>query len=380
MRVLYQCNGFLLSTIGGAEVLSYHLMKELSRRGHEILVVAPRGESDPPGRQTYDGLDLVRLDFDVAMASRSLVALRDVSETVAGLVQSFRPDILHLNDAWLTSFFFLRGGATGNLPRVLTLHSAIRPAGKDGLQARLAADAERVVAVSEAQHDAAAAAMPMVRSKLSVIRNALPPPKIPPADLPLAPPVLLCVGRLLADKGFDLAIGALAQLRDRGIVAKLTIAGNGPEKHNLEALGRDLGIADQLKFVDWVMPERVPHLINTATVVLMPSRWPEPFGLGALQAAQMGRPTIAAAVGGLPEVVEHGVTGLLVAPDDDHALADAIQALLSDAPLARRLGANAHRRAVQSFDFQALVDAYERVFAEARELGAHGRHDGDMVA
>src|SRR6476620_2343554 len=135
VRILYQCSGFLLSTIGGAEVLSYHLLKELSRRGHDIVVLTPRMHSDSVGPQRFNGLDLVKLDFNAAIASRNLSALQRLSGTVAELVRSFRPDILHLNDALISSFFFLRGGATGNLPRVLTLHSAIRSAGQDGLQA-----------------------------------------------------------------------------------------------------------------------------------------------------------------------------------------------------------------------------------------------------
>lgn len=380
MRILSQCNGFLPSTIGGAEVLLYHLLKELNRRDHEILVVAPRENSDSLGRQAFDGLDLVKVDFGTALASRNLSALRGVSSTVAEIVNGFQPDVLHLNDAWLSSFFFLRGGATGNLPRVLTLHSPIRPAGKDGLQARLAADADWVVAVSQAHYAAAAATMPAERSKMSVIPNALPLPDLAPTDLPFASPVLLCLGRLLLDKGFDLAVRAFARLRERGLIARLTVAGNGPERSNLEDLAQDLGVVDRIEFIDWVMPDRVAALINTATMVLMPSRWPEPFGLAALQAAQMARPVIASAVGGLPEVVEHGLTGLLVDPDDEQALTDAIEGLLSDAPIARRLGENARRRAREKFDFGALVNAYERVFAEARKAPVCGRHDGGMVA
>ena len=377
MRILYQCCGFLLSMIGGAEVLSYHLVKELSRRGHEVLIVAPCVGSDREGHQTYDGLDLVRLDFDVALASRNFTVLRGVSERVAELVRTFEPDILHLNDVWLGSFFFRRGGATENLPRILTIHGDIRRAGKNGLQARLAADADRVVAVSHAHCDAAMAVMPEVRNKMSVILNALPLPTLLPADLPLAPPVLLCIGRMHMIKGFDVAIRAFAHLSNRGINARLTIAGNGPEKKKLEYLARDLGVAGQVEFTGWVLPDCVPSLINTATMVLMPSRWPEPFGLVALQAAQMGRPIISSAIGGLPEIVEHGLTGLLVGPDDEHSLADAIQDLLSDAPRAKRLGENARQRAREKFDFGAFVDAYERIFAEAKKCPAP--HDMTMT-
>ena len=376
MRVLYQCNGFLLSTIGGVEVLSLHLLKALRLRGHDILVVTGRGRSDPPGAQKFDELDLVRLDFDQVVASRDLLALRRVKTAVADAVNGFRPDILHLNDALTSSFCFLRGGATGNLPRVLTLHSPIRPAGKDGLQARLAADADRIVTVSQAQYDDAATTMPALRGKMSIIPNALPWPDLPPTDLPLTPPVLLCIGRMRSDKGFDLAIRMFARLRDRGVVAKLVVAGDGPEKNRLEALARGLGLAGHVDFPGWVAPDHVGSMINTSTVVVMPSRWPEPFGLVALQAAQMGRPVVACRVGGLPEVVEHERTGLLVAADDEQAMADAIESLLSDVSSVKRMGERARQIARDKFDFSALVDAYEQVYAETQASTAAER---DMV-
>ena len=265
MRVLYQSNGFLLSTIGGVEVLSYHLLKELRRRGHDVLVITGREQSDPLGAQTFDGLDIVRLDFDHAVASRNLVVLRGVKTAVAELVSRFRPDVLHLNDTLLSSFLFLRGGATGNLPRVLTLHSPIRPAGNDGLQARLAADADRIVTVSQAQYDDAVATMPTLRGKMSIIPNALPWPELPPTDLSLTPSVLLCIGRMRSDKGFDLAIRMFARLRDRGVLAKLVVAGDGPEKSALEALARSLGLAGHVDFPGWVAPDRVESMINMST-------------------------------------------------------------------------------------------------------------------
>ena len=365
LRILYQCNGFLPSLIGGVEILSHHLVRELCRRGHDVLVVTERRETDLPGRQRFDGIDIVRLGFDAAMARRSLAAMRATSATVGDIVNAFRPDVLHLNDTGLGSLFFLHGGATGRVPRVLTFHSPIRAPNQLGLQRRLALDVDRIVAVSQAIGAAVAAAMPDLQGKLSVIRNALPMPGLPPTALPFAPPMLLCVGRLVSDKGFDLAVRAFALLRGRGSAARLTIAGNGDEKIDLETLARGLDVADHVTFLDWVMPDRVPELLNRATLVLMPSRWAEPFGLVALQAAQMGRPVIAAAVGGLPEIVDHGMTGLLVESGDESALADAVRTLLADEAAARRYGATARERARDAFDFAALVDAYEQVYAEA---------------
>ena len=376
MRILYQCNGFLLSTIGGAEVMSYHLTKELTRRGHQLLIVAPRKDSDPPGYQTFDGLDLVRLDFGPAIESRSPAALRDINRSLTELVRNFGPDVLHLNDAWIAGLFFIRGAATGDLPRVLTLHSVIRAAGRDGLQARLVADADRVVAVSHAQGNAAQATMPALESKLSIIPNALPLPDFTPTEWSFSQPMMLCVGRLRPEKGFDVAIRAMAGLRGKGIAARLVIAGDGTEKNPLQSLAIELGVSEQVEFCGWITPDAVSSLIGTATIVLVPSRWAEPFGLVALQAAQMGRPTIASRIGGLPEIVEHGETGILVAPDNADALCEAIQFLLSDPHNARRMGSNALDLARTKFDFQVLVDRYEDVLTQAQHAARYRRFEG----
>jgi glycogen(starch) synthase len=298
---------------------------------------------------------------------------------VRDIVADFKPDLLHVNAAEPGSFIFLRGAATGDLPRIVTLHAPIRPTGKDGLQRRLSTDAERVVTVSQAMFDDALAAMPAVRPKLSVIRNALPIPDATPTVLPFSPPRLLCFGRIVREKGFDVVVRALANLRQQGFTVSLDIAGDGPEMPTLVGLVESLGMDGQVRFLGWVSPDGIPDLIDTATAVVVPSRWPEPFGLVALQAAQMGRPAIATAVGGLPEVVAHGLTGLVVEPDDEQAMADAIVALLSDARKARQLGEYARQRARKEFDFGTLVDAHEHTYAEARDESASRPDDRDMV-
>jgi glycogen(starch) synthase len=211
---------------------------------------------------------------------------------------------------------------------------------------------------------------------LSIVHYGLPIPDTSPSGIPFGSVKLLGVGRLIVDKGFDLAIRALALLRRWGVDAGLAIAGRGPEEGNLKALALQLDLSAHVDFLGWVAPDRVPALIDASTIVLMPSRWPEPFGLVALQAAQMGRPAIVSDVGGLPEVVDHGQTGIAVKPDDEHALAIAIQRLSADRGEVRRLGANARRRAIASFDFNTMVDRYESLFRETLAARASGRSGG----
>ena len=196
-------------------------------------------------------------------------------------------------------------------------------------------------------------------------------PSVAPAPLPFAPPTLLCLGRVVDDKGFDLAIRALAEIRRRVPAARLVVAGDGPARTALAHEAATLGLADAVEFTGWVRPDEVPSLLNRATVVLVPSRWQEAFGLVALQAAQMARPVVATDVGGLPEVVLDGSTGLIVPPESPAAIAEAVSALLEDPARARALGLAARARAERTFGFASFVGAHERLYARVTGRLSH---------
>jgi glycosyltransferase involved in cell wall biosynthesis len=173
---------------------------------------------------------------------------------------------------------------------------------------------------------------------------------------------LACLGRLSLEKGFDLAIQALAGL-DSGTRAGLKIAGDGPQRERLVGLTRELGLTSRVSWAGWVATEQVGRFIAEAELVLVPSR-EEAFGLTALEAAFAGRPVVASRVGGLPEVVLEGQTGLLVPPEDVRALIEAIQHLLSHPEMASAMGREAARLARRRFPLSRCVDGYEKLFRD----------------
>jgi glycosyltransferase involved in cell wall biosynthesis len=153
------------------------------------------------------------------------------------------------------------------------------------------------------------------------------------------PRSLVVVGRLSERKGQDVAIAATALVREAGHDVTLTLVGDGYPGYEdvvdgLHDLARELGVEDVTVFTGFQDP--APH-VAAADVVLVPSRV-EPFGLVAVEALLLGRAVVAAGVGGLTEILEDGVTGLLVPPDDPQALAAAIGSLLADPARAQALG------------------------------------------
>jgi glycogen(starch) synthase len=169
------------------------------------------------------------------------------------------------------------------------------------------------------------------------------------------------LGRLSPEKGFDLAIEAFSRIVRQFPRARLTIAGDGVARADLGAQIVKFGLSDSVEFLGWVDPRDVPALINSATLVLMPSRQ-ESLPLVALEAALMARPMVATRVGGLPEVVAHGETGVLVDPENAQSLADAVTFLLRCPERAVQMGKNARRRAQQLFSWKTHVDGYDSLY------------------
>jgi len=171
--------------------------------------------------------------------------------------------------------------------------------------------------------------------------------------------VLGAVGRCAPEKGFDVLLRAMVELPD----CHLVIVGEGPQRDELAALARELGIEDRLTFTGWIDPPWVSAI--AFDIVVVPSRV-EGFGLVAVEAMLAGMPVVGSRVGGLPEVVTDGVNGLLVEPENPSALAGSIRQLADD-PERRKVLAQAGRASmVDRYTTTAQGEAYARVFDETR--------------
>lgn len=138
---------------------------------------------------------------------------------------------------------------------------------------------------------------------------------------------LAYLGRLVSDKGVDVLIGALAELRQRGMSPKLTIIGSGPELNRLQEMAVHLQIENQVEFVGPKTGVTLAQALNAHQIMVIPSRWAEPFGVVALEGIACGCGVVASRTGGLPEAV--GPCGLLVEPGNCIALADALTTALT---------------------------------------------------
>ncbi len=168
--------------------------------------------------------------------------------------------------------------------------------------------------------------------------------EIPRAVAPPPPsPAVLFAGRLVPEKGVDRLLRALASVPGS---PRLLIAGDGAARPSLAHLAQRLGIAERVEFLGWLPPAQVEDVMDRASVVAIPSIWPEGFGIVGIEAMAHGRPVVAFDVGGIREWLRHEETGLLVPPDDIRSLAEALAGLLGNPDRARRMG-EAGRKAAE---------------------------------
>lgn len=362
-RILFWCDAFW-PLIGGVEVLAAKLVVALKQRGYAFVVVTNR-HPDLPARSDYHGIPVYRLPFGQAVVSGNVDEWAAVKQEVAAIKKNFRADIVHVYHVNVDVMFHLMTHAAHPAPTLCTVHGAfmgetMSPATAMG---RVVRSSDWLTACSAAALDDTRRLAPEITPRSSMIWNGLAMPEISPAPLPFDEPVLLCAGRIatIDEKGFDLAMEAMRSLVKRYPKARLRIAGDGAARAGLERHAATLGIAGSVDFMGFVHPDRVPALMNEATMILMPSRVAEGFGLVALQAAQMGRPVVATRVGGVAEVVAHGETGLLVEPENAPSLVRAIESLLDDPVRAGRMGRAARGRAELLFGWERYVDAYDEL-------------------
>jgi len=168
----------------------------------------------------------------------------------------------------------------------------------------------------------------------------LTPDQVPPYRPPAEPDTLLYAGRLEIEKGVPYLLRALRLLPDR---VRLVLAGNGTLRSAYERLSAKLGIAHRVQFLGWFDAAQMERCYRRCSLVVMPSIWPEPFGKVGIEALAQGRPVVAFAVGGIPDWLDDGITGLLARPADSADLARKIEELLADRPRQETMGRNGQR-------------------------------------
>jgi L-malate glycosyltransferase len=362
------------ASIGGSGVVATELGKALADRGHEVHLVS----IDPPFRllEFHPGLSFHQVQTPSYPLFHEPQYVLSLANKVVQVAHAFRLDVIHAHYAvpHATAARLAQQvlEATGrHVPRVVTtLHGTdITLIGNDPSFSEIVAfsieQSDGVTAVSTSLREATRAELG-VRRDIAVIPNFLDcslyrRQAVPELRRRLAPDgakIVIHVSNFRPVKRIDAVLRIFAAIAER-VDARLLLVGDGPELGTAFRLGRELGVSSRVESLG--AQEAVIPLLSAADVFLLPSAQ-ESFGLAALEAMACEVPVVASRVGGLPEVVEHGVTGFLHPPDDIAGMGDSAVVLLTDAAEHRRI-AGAARRSVQSrFCTDRVVPMYEAYY------------------
>jgi 1,2-diacylglycerol 3-alpha-glucosyltransferase len=373
--------------ISGAALVAQRLPEGIANRGHEVLVMAASDRKRPYTDSTT-GFKLVRLRSfpnPVRVDQRFLLWPR---REVAAELQAFRPDVLHLQDPLNAGLSGLLVAHALDIPVVLTGHalpwfvSAYVPALpglRQGIEAGLwtygtwlLRQCEAVVTPTHVIADIVSAhanCRPQVISYGVDLRHFTPRPAFPGEGETLRQkygltpslPIILHVGRIDVEKQVDLVVRAAAQAM-HSVNAQLLVVGDGRRRAAVIRLSAELGIRHLSHFPGFVSATGdLPGLYRLALVFITASEV-ETQGLVMLEAAATGLPIVAARAAAIPEVVEDGVTGYLVAPRDIEAMADRLVLLLRNPAQARAMGQAGRAKMMQKHSLDRSIEAYERLY------------------
>jgi glycogen synthase len=371
LRIVFW-NETYLPRIGGVEIFTERLGRGLIERGHEIYVVTEGPATASPKSETVNGISIHRFPFREAFVSENDPnkhsgaprQLARITKKITKLKEEVRPDIVHVNFYGPSSYFHLKTARRLPTKTVVTFQTALTTmAGEDGLVQALLREAAVVIAPSRAAARNIALSTGYSLNQISVIAPGVPHGMSPPAiDSGSGLPTVVFLGRLVEDKGADIAVRAMHALKG---IANLNIVGDGPQRPALENLARELSLEETVHFFGQVSDDQRGQMIANAFAMVVPSRHEELFGMVAVEGALSSLPVVAASRGGLPEVVKHRETGIIIPPDDPTALSAALRGLLNDRGVASAMGRAGRSRALRKFSLEEAIIRHETLYFKA---------------
>ena len=361
------------SHFGGSGVVATELGLALSRRGFEVHFIAHQlpfrlrtfasrvyfHEAAPANYPVFD-----HVPYNLALTTK-----------MVEVAENYSLDLVHVHYAmpFAASAYLARELVKPRqLGVVTTLHGTdITVVGLEPAFFRVTQftiqSSDRVTAVSQYLKERAQQALGITR-EIKVVHNFVDPRVFTPrrrTSLRLAPPqtsVVMHASNFRPLKNIRTVIQVFSELR-KNLPVKLVMVGDGPEKASAEQLARELGVQRDVLFLG--NQDCMEELLPLADVFLLPSL-SESFGLVALEAMSAEVPVVASDVGGLPELIEHGVTGYLHDPQDTAGQVSSVLRLLTDERLRRAMGRRGRRVAHERFHVDEAVDRYVAVYDSLR--------------
>ncbi len=359
-----------LRTFGGGERWLLEAAEGLASRGHTVTVAA-RVESALASRARHAGYDTLELPMRGDGDPTSIFPL-------ANWLRSTRADVASVNVQRAVRVGAVAARIAG-VPGVVERRGLLFPVKPSALN-RLTYRrfVTRVIANCGAIANDLAAGGVVPAERIVVIPNGIEAERVSAgageelrAELCIDPdtPTVVVIGRLVPDKGHEVALEAFAKIVAQEPRAQLLVVGAGKLRHQLREMAAEMLPQDSWRFLGH--RSDVDAVLAAGTVVLV-SSFREGMPHVVLEAMAAGTPVVATGVAGIPEMIEHGRDGLLVEPGDPGATAEAVLRLLGDHAGARAMAESARRRVLGEFSLETMIDRVEACFAEAADGGKGG--------
>lgn len=377
----------------------HDINRHLARRGHSVTVVTP-GDPSLAREDTFDGVRIVRFplelpaDLTYGRVAQSRVSwlgrfarlavmahyLEAQHRAILAEARESQPDVIHAHWAIPTGPAAVLAARKLGVPSVITMHGGdvyvnpeqgydfptrwyVRPPLRWTLR-----HAGALTAITEdCRQHALRAGAPAERIRLvfngTDLRRFSPAGNGSRGDPGYGPHMIFACRQLFPRKGIRFLLEAAAQLKPKFPDLKVVLAGDGFERPELARLAENLGMGPDVTFLGWVPNVDLPPYYRAAAVSVIPSL-EEGFGIPAAEAMGCEVAVVASDAGGLPEVVENGVTGLVVPRGDATALAQAIGSLLADPERRRAMGQAGRARALRLFDWDRTAEQFEEIYRE----------------
>ncbi|MBM3308326.1 MAG: glycosyltransferase [Candidatus Eisenbacteria bacterium] len=346
----------------GAMAQTLALCEGLAKRGHRVTLVTTGG-SILDGRARAAGIDVVPMDLISEL--HPLVIGR-----LARLIAARSVDVVHAHRAHAHTLGLIAAALTRR-PFVVSRRVAHRP--KDNLGSRIkytSGVVTRIVAISQAVKDVLVD-YGVDPERISVVYSGTDTTRYRPGldggrvrrelGVPDRAPLIAKVANFYPGwKGHDVFLRAARLVLEAVPDAWFLLVGKSTDSEAMRTAVAAAGLGHRVVMAGY--REDIPEVLAAMDVLANSPRSREGLSVAILEALAAGRPVVATRVGGIPEIVLDGETGLLVAPEDPRALADAVVRLVSDRELAARLCANAVRLVRDRFTFERMVEGNERVY------------------
>ena len=384
MKILMLTWEYPPRVVGGISKVVYDLSHKMVKEGNEVTVVTYKDGDNVKYYENDKGVEVYRVDNYMIRPNNFIdwimqLNFNMITKANEIINKNGKFDVIHAHD-WLVAYSSKSIKESYNIPLISTIHATEsgRNSGIHDETQRYINDSEwmltyessEVIVNSNYMKNEVQRLFGLPYDKINVIPNGVNLQLFSNVNIDYDfrrqyamdnEKIILYVGRLVYEKGIQNLIAAMPKVLDRYHDSKLIICGRGGMIDELREQVKYLGIENKVYFAGYCDSKKMQKMYKCADVAVFPSTY-EPFGIVAIESMLSGTPTIVSDVGGLNEIIEHGVTGMKSYAGNANSIADSVLALLFDPKLCANISQNAIKKVKENYNWSKITDSTYYVY------------------